>query len=328
MYVQATDTTTGLQNSATPMSQGRINAQNARVARKGAIFTNGNQDMAAIIAALTPPAPTSSCDNLTSSLALRGPVNPFPAPSPYSSAAAAAASPTIIAPPMLATPSSVSTSSPGSSSVLTSGAVTSNPVSAPGSNGNGWPGGGCFGLGSAPRRFRRGRPRGFGDYADEVYHGGIPVTLQDGTVIADPAHTTPTRAQCLPYFCWADQGQNLAARYWCTFSGFDDTYNPCSNPACAPWKAASGVPCPVTATTAEPAPTPAPAPVPAGLYPQAPVLGAGAPTFPGFPCNSAAAAAARQAASEGGSANCWLQVGIGAAALTAIIWLFNKKGQA
>jgi hypothetical protein len=337
MYFPATDTTTGLNNSSTPMSQARIDAQNNRVARKGAQFTNGNQDMAAIIAALTPPPATSSCDNLTNSLALRGPANPFPAPSPYAFKAAGAASPTIIAPPVLALPSSTSASAipaSGSSTTTTTPGAVASPAAPPagyatrpsGGRRRGWPGGGCFGLGAAaslaPRRFR---PRGFmglGQASAPYYHGGVPVTLIDGTVISDPANTTPTDAQCLPFSCFADKGLNLAARYWCAFYGKQNSYNACENPACAPWKTQSGI-CPSTAATAQPAPAPPPAPSTTGLYPQAPVLGPVAPTFPGFPCNGNAARAATKRAAEAGSPNCLLQVGIGAGALMAILWLFN-----
>lgn len=337
MYVSATDTTTGLNNSSTPMSQARINAQNNRVARKGNQFNNGNQDMAAIIASLTPPPATSSCDNLTNSLALRGPVNPFPAPSPYAYQAGGGAAPTIIAPPLLAVPGTSSVPASGSTTTTTPGAAASpaapasagSPGSASGPGSGGWPAGGCFGLGAAiaPRRFRRAAPRGrgMGQLSNELYHGSIPVTLIDGTVIADPANTTPTDAQCLPFSCFADKGLNTGARYWCAFYGKQNSYNPCSNPACAPWSAQSGV-CPSTDATAQPAPTQAPTPPTTGLYPQAPVLGPIAPTFPGFPCNGQASRAAARRAAEGGSTNCLIQVGIGAGALMAILWLFNQKG--
>lgn len=55
------------QNSETPMTQARIDAQNNRVARVGKKFTDGNAVMAAIVNGLTPPAPTGTCDDLTDS---------------------------------------------------------------------------------------------------------------------------------------------------------------------------------------------------------------------------------------------------------------------
>lgn len=54
-------------NSASPMTQQRIDAQARRVARVGKKFTDGNAAMAAIVNALTPPAPTGTCYDLTSS---------------------------------------------------------------------------------------------------------------------------------------------------------------------------------------------------------------------------------------------------------------------
>ena len=54
-------------NSETPMTQARIDAQNRRVARVGRKFTDGNAMMAAIVNALTPPAPTGTCEDLTTS---------------------------------------------------------------------------------------------------------------------------------------------------------------------------------------------------------------------------------------------------------------------
>jgi hypothetical protein len=56
-----------LPNSSTPMTQARIDAQNRRVARAGQKFTDGNEAMAAIVDALTPPAPTGTCEDLTTS---------------------------------------------------------------------------------------------------------------------------------------------------------------------------------------------------------------------------------------------------------------------
>jgi hypothetical protein len=54
-------------NSETPMTQARIDAQNRRVARVGSKFTDGNSVMAALVNALTPPAPVGTCDDLTTS---------------------------------------------------------------------------------------------------------------------------------------------------------------------------------------------------------------------------------------------------------------------
>lgn len=66
MYV-AFGSACDLPNSATPMTQVRIDAQNRRVARVGKRFTDGNDVMAALVNALTPPAPAGTCDDLTNS---------------------------------------------------------------------------------------------------------------------------------------------------------------------------------------------------------------------------------------------------------------------
>jgi hypothetical protein len=57
-------------NSASPMTQARIDAQSRRVARVGKKFTDGNAAMAAIVNALTPPAPTGTCYDLTTSASM------------------------------------------------------------------------------------------------------------------------------------------------------------------------------------------------------------------------------------------------------------------
>lgn len=66
-----------LPNSSTPMSQARINAQDAYVASVGSKFTSGNQALANIIAVLTPPVPSGSCSDFTSSASMHN-VSPFP----------------------------------------------------------------------------------------------------------------------------------------------------------------------------------------------------------------------------------------------------------
>jgi hypothetical protein len=70
-----------LPNSATPLTQAQIDAQNNRVARVGQRFVDGNITMSRLVAALTPPPPTGTCDDLTSSLALSN-LSPFPWPRP------------------------------------------------------------------------------------------------------------------------------------------------------------------------------------------------------------------------------------------------------
>lgn len=59
-----------LPNSATPMTQARIDAQARRMQRVGNKFVRGNLAMSAVIASLTPPTPTGTCDDFTSSLAM------------------------------------------------------------------------------------------------------------------------------------------------------------------------------------------------------------------------------------------------------------------
>lgn len=70
-----------LPNSETPISQAQIDAQAARVGHVGAKFVFGNQTMSALVAGLTPPVPTGSCSDFTSSLSMRQsgrfPLRPF-----------------------------------------------------------------------------------------------------------------------------------------------------------------------------------------------------------------------------------------------------------
>lgn len=60
-----------LPNSASPLTQAQIDAQAARINRVGAKFLRGNQAMSAVIASLTPPPPTGTCDDFTTSLSMR-----------------------------------------------------------------------------------------------------------------------------------------------------------------------------------------------------------------------------------------------------------------
>lgn len=85
MYVDQASSC-GLPNSATPMSQARIDAQNGRVARAGGYFDRGNQAMSDIVGKLTPPPPSGQCSDFESSLVF-GPVLPFAWPSPAAIAA-------------------------------------------------------------------------------------------------------------------------------------------------------------------------------------------------------------------------------------------------
>lgn len=66
-------------NSTTPMSAGRIVAQNARVARVGRSFTAGNHALDSIMSLLTAPVARPSCSDLLSSAGLRN-ASPFPEP--------------------------------------------------------------------------------------------------------------------------------------------------------------------------------------------------------------------------------------------------------
>src|ERR1700688_4893587 len=88
-------------NSETPMTQTRIDAQNARVARVGKRFTDGNATMAALVNALTPPTATGTCEDLTNSnsmLASQVMAAPLPAgvPPPGGSTAAAASDSSVL----------------------------------------------------------------------------------------------------------------------------------------------------------------------------------------------------------------------------------------
>lgn len=52
------------------MTQARIDAQAARVNRRGKHFADGNRIMSELIGQMTPPAPTGTCSDLASSAAL------------------------------------------------------------------------------------------------------------------------------------------------------------------------------------------------------------------------------------------------------------------
>jgi hypothetical protein len=90
-----------------------------------------------------------------------------------------------------------------------------------------------------------------------------PITLYDGTVIANPSTTMATAAQCLPYQCGKDSS-NTAAIQWCSLSGQVGAKT-CGDVECAPY-------CPPPAPVNAPAPaTPKPpvqaAPILPGLTP-------------------------------------------------------------
>jgi hypothetical protein len=78
----------------------------------------------------------------------------------------------------------------------------------------------------------------FGQNDSGAFANFGPVILHDGTLIADPANTPATAAQCAPYQCGIDQS-NAAAIFWCGFWGQEafGGAQPCSSPACAPYKA-------------------------------------------------------------------------------------------
>lgn len=60
----------GMRNSTSPITQAMIDGQNARMNARVQVMSDGNSDMADLIAALTPPSPTGNCDDLTNSIAL------------------------------------------------------------------------------------------------------------------------------------------------------------------------------------------------------------------------------------------------------------------
>lgn len=92
MYTQAT---CSVRNSATPIIQSDIDNQNLRMNRIVQPMLDGNSDLAALLASLTPPTPVNTCDDFTSSKSL-GPAYPWPLPgwqggTPESAATVAAA---------------------------------------------------------------------------------------------------------------------------------------------------------------------------------------------------------------------------------------------
>ena len=94
-------------NSNTPVAQADIDAENLMIAVVGQNFTHGNADLAGIIAALTPPAPSGSCQDLTNTATVAV-STPFPWPAPPGSSAV---------------PTSVSAPPAGSSVASSSGSV-------------------------------------------------------------------------------------------------------------------------------------------------------------------------------------------------------------
>lgn len=95
-----------------------------------------------------------------------------------------------------------------------------------------------------------------------AFAGYGPVVLYDGTPITDPANTPATAAQCAPYQCGVDT-QNAAAIFWCGYwgqEGFGGA-QPCTSPACAPYRAQIPgcnilAPTPITPTIPPPPATP------------------------------------------------------------------------
>ena len=147
MYVPYSETC-DLPNSETPMSQAQIAAQAARLQRVGSKFIAGNQAMSTLVAALTPPIPTGTCADLTSSLAMRSAgrfvFNPFAkgrfalppaAPPSAGNSPLLAAAGTAAAALLLPVPASIPASTPGS---------TAGAAPAPNSGGAGGPAGTPF----------------------------------------------------------------------------------------------------------------------------------------------------------------------------------------
>jgi hypothetical protein len=275
-----------LPNSETPLTQAQIDAQNKRISRTGSRFVRGNQDLGDLCNNLTPPAPSGSCDDLTSSLAMLT-SGVFPVPPGTSGGASPLTASAVVAPSIadivaaiqggLAAPAdgTPQASSTDGSSPTPAGTVVTTPA-APATPAvvNGNPGGLQICL---PRMFTPGglsglRGRGFGGrgfggrgfggrgLGDYLMPGAL--RLVDGTTIADPANTPPTPAQCLPYQCGADPS-NQAARYWCSYYGRASTRPPCTDPSCAPWKPSY---CTAAPPPSAPAPVPAPT-VPVAVYP-------------------------------------------------------------
>jgi len=155
--------------SETPMTQARINAQYAFGARVGRHFDQGNRSMANLVDSLTPPAPTGTCDDLTSSDVFDR-VWPMAWPPPPgftvsgggTYAAAMAAASASAAPAIVATP-------PVASAVQASPAAGASPVAVArdryrlagaGRRANGLPGAGSPGYdayGRPMHRFGSGR---------------------------------------------------------------------------------------------------------------------------------------------------------------------------
>jgi len=78
MYLLSSDSCSH-PNSATPIPQTAIDAQNVRIARVGHHFNRGNAAIDAIMAALTPPVASPSCGDLQNSDGLIA-GSPFPNP--------------------------------------------------------------------------------------------------------------------------------------------------------------------------------------------------------------------------------------------------------
>lgn len=132
-----------MRNSTSPITQQMIDAENARLNRQVQPMSDGNSDLSELIAALTPPAPTGSCADLTNSNALIA-GSPWP-----TGGSMDAPSPAVAGPGSAGTPgTTVASSSPSPAGSTASGTPASSGGNTPTTPALG-PGGGGFVRSSA-----------------------------------------------------------------------------------------------------------------------------------------------------------------------------------
>lgn len=123
-----------MRNSTSPITPQMIDAENARLNRQVQPMSDGNSDLSELIAALTPPAPTGSCADLTNSNALIA-GSPWPTGGSMDTP-----SPAVAGPGSAGTPgTTVASSSPSPAGSTASGTPASSGGNTPtASSGRGW----------------------------------------------------------------------------------------------------------------------------------------------------------------------------------------------
>jgi hypothetical protein len=253
-------------NSSTPLTQTDINRQNLRMNRQVQPMLDGNSDMYALIASLTPPPPANTCDDFKTSKSI-GPAYPWPMPGwnggiPETAGAVTAAA----AQAALSTSGATGTTAAGVATPPTAGS-SPTPSGNPATGGPGWQ----PGQGGRGAQFGRGGrfsgPSGRNGNASPYFLGGgllerlsnsiqnfscppaatkvIPVPVVSAPIPAvttpaapaAPASTCPPQSQCmtgnicldLKRGCVAQSQLDPAQVLACAEAGYsgNENYFPC-----------------------------------------------------------------------------------------------------